>query len=74
MSVGYISQLERGVTKISLDTLGSVAALPEREPAFFLNGAVPQQELGHIFDRLSPEGKRLLLELAEVVAGNELRQ
>lgn len=29
VSVGYISQIERGVTKINLDTLAAVAAAPQ---------------------------------------------
>ena len=35
VSVGYISQMERGITKISLDLLGAIAAILKKR-CFFL--------------------------------------
>lgn len=37
VSVGYISQLERGVTKISLDTLGAISSILDCDVAYFVS-------------------------------------
>lgn len=74
VSVGYVSQLERGVTKISLDTLAEIASILGFELTFFLDGVTVrqdtylQQELQTIFTKLSPDRKRILLEIAEVLS------
>jgi len=76
VSVGYISQLERGVTKISLDTLAEISTILNCEPSFFLSGVTPSQnaylqlELASILKRLSPREKQILLEVAEVLASH----
>lgn len=36
VSVGYVSQLERGVTKISLDTLGAISGVLECDVTYFI--------------------------------------
>ena len=41
VSVGYISQIERGVTKINLDTLAAVAAHLNCEPVSYTHLTLP---------------------------------
>lgn len=45
VSVGYISQLERGTTKINLETLAKIAAVTNCEIADFVSGASAQSSL-----------------------------
>lgn len=45
VSVGYISQLERGTTKINLETLSKIAAVTDSELADFVGGASSQSRL-----------------------------
>ncbi len=43
VSVGYISQIERGVTKVNLDTLSKIATHLSCELSELLTGTVPAQ-------------------------------
>ena len=36
VSIGYVSQVERGITKISLDLLGAISAILECDVAHFI--------------------------------------
>lgn len=36
VSIGYVSQVERGITKISLDLLGAISGILERDIAEFI--------------------------------------
>ncbi|MDE5994559.1 MAG: helix-turn-helix transcriptional regulator [Oscillospiraceae bacterium] len=45
VSVGYISQLERGTTKISLDTLAKISAVTDCEIADFISGSSSKSNL-----------------------------
>ena len=54
VSVGYISQIERGVTKINLDTLAAVAA--------HLNC-----ELSELVDQMDGRQRKMLLEVAKLI-------
>lgn len=77
VSVGYISQLERGVTKINLDTLGEIATLLNCEITHFISGVTPEQncylvsELSAALQKLTSRDRRLLLTLAEAMASQE---
>lgn len=73
VTVGYVSQVERGVTKISLDTLANIAGYLSADIAFFVSGsatadtAYMQSELQKKFDCLTPKQKRLLLDCMDLV-------
>ena len=73
VSVGYISQIERGVTKISLDTLAAVSASLDCELAELVTGvAVRQggyleQELAQTVDRMDGRQRKMLLEMARLL-------
>ncbi len=66
VSVGYVSQVERGVTKISLDLLGSLSAILEKDLSYFVSeaGAGSQNymisELTEELNLLSEENRRIV--------------
>lgn len=78
VTVGYISQLERGVTKISLDTLGRICAALHGDMAAILSGASPEQasyrqdELMQKYARLTPTQKQLLLDFVDLLLKHSL--
>lgn len=65
VSVGYISQLERGITKISLDLLGAIAGILEKDVSYFVSGASVSAnnylfcEIATDFSKLSAADKQL---------------
>ena len=73
VTVGYISQLERGVTKINLDTLGRICAALHGDMAAILSGASPEQtsyrqdELMQKYVRLSPAQKQVLMDYVDLL-------
>ena len=73
VSVGYVSQLERGVTKISLDTLGSIADFLGCDIAELVTGTVPKQqrylqrELEDVLEQMDQHQRKLLLRFAHVM-------
>lgn len=38
VSVGFISQLERGITKVNLETLGKISSVTGTEISYFVSG------------------------------------
>ncbi len=70
VSVGYISQLERGVTKINLDTLARISDVLHCELTELITGVTPVQEdymlceLSNTIQSLDDRQRRLLLEIA----------
>lgn len=74
VSVGYVSQVEGGVTKISLDLLASIATILHCELAYFLDGVTLGQRsyletaLQEQIGKLSPRHKQLLLKIAVAIA------
>lgn len=73
VSVGYVSQVERGVTKISLDLLAEISGILECDIAFFVTGTSAsgenylKTELISKFGRLSVRDKRLVLGIIDVM-------
>lgn len=71
VSVGYISQLERGITKISLETLGEIGAVLETDMAYFLTGVTAGQgdylknEMLEKFDLLSERDRNLINDIID---------
>ena len=74
VSVGYISQIERGVTKVNLDTLSEIASFLDCDLSEFLTGVMPSQnsylnqEIEKIAGKLREDQKSMLLEIANVIA------
>ena len=44
VTVGYVSQVERGITKISLDLLARIASILQCDPASFISGTAVKLE------------------------------
>ena len=66
VSVGYISQMERGITKISLDRLATVSDYLECEMSYLLEGVNSGSEdyldkdFNNLYRRLSAYEKKFL--------------
>lgn len=73
VSVGYISQVERGVTKVSLDTLSAIAAALECDLSELVTGVAVTQdsylerELALQTRRMDGRQKRMLLDMAKLL-------
>ncbi|MBQ9785651.1 MAG: helix-turn-helix transcriptional regulator [Clostridia bacterium] len=65
VSVGYISQVERGITKINLDLLASITGVLSCDLSELVAGAAAgtknylSAEIAADFDKLNTENKRL---------------
>ena len=77
VSVGYISQIERGVTKVNLDTLSKLCGYLGCDLAELVCGSCPNQmgylerELQEACSKLGPRQKQLLVEMAKVLAQSQ---
>lgn len=73
VSIGYVSQMERGITKINLDTLSEIAAYLSCDVAELITGTVPQQsnylddELNHCYQSMDTKQKKMLLDVAHIL-------
>lgn len=77
VSVGYISQIERGCTKVSLDTLSVIALYLNCDISQLIAGVTPgqeaymQDELLRRYARLDHRQRRIVLECMDVIIKNE---
>lgn len=66
VSVGYVSQVERGATKISLELLGFISAILGKDLSLFVSGTETESprymvtELTEKMQKLSDENRRIL--------------
>ena len=73
VSVGYVSQVERGMTKISLDLLARIGAALECDMTRFLSDSAVsdsgylKSDLMEKYDRLTAGQKRMLLGFLDVM-------
>ena len=73
VSIGYVSQVERGITKISLDLLGAISSILDYDIASFVSesannsNAYLESEFKREFGKLSKSKKRLVLEIIKSV-------
>lgn len=73
VSVGYVSQIERGVTKINLETLSKISRFLDCGIADLINGTTSYQpfylneELGSLYQKMNPKQKRMLVEIARTI-------
>ena len=44
VSIGYVSQVERGITKISLDLLGAISTILSRDVSYFVSESAIHSE------------------------------
>lgn len=77
VSVGYVSQVERGVTKISLELLGEISGFLECDIAELITGSATSvknymnTELEYYFSRMSSEDRKLLTSIAQLMVNNK---
>ena len=73
VSSGYISQIERGTTKVSLDTLSNIAVFLSCDVTDLIVHTTRHtegylyEEFGNLFCRLNDRQRKLLLELMAVI-------
>ena len=78
VTVGYISQIERGITKVNLDTLSKIAESLNCELSEFLTGTTKKsssylsEDYNKVFSKLNPTNKKIILEISEVVLKNQI--
>ena len=71
VSVGYISQIERGITKINLETLGEICTVLNGDIAYIVSGTAKKQaeylhnEITEKFSHLSERDKKIVINLIE---------
>ena len=76
VTVGYVSQLERGVTKISLDTLSEICSILNCDMSFFITGTATgengylQDELIEKYSALTQSQKRTILDFIDILIKN----
>lgn len=69
VSSGYISQIERGITKVNLETLSEIADVLECDIAEFISMSnthssdVLKDNISLLYNKLSIEERHILLEL-----------
>ena len=77
VSIGYVSQVERGITKISLDLLASISNILNRDLCYFVSGAnymaanYMEEELIREFSKLSTGNKQLVIQIIGLFRKNE---
>ena len=75
VSVGYVSQVERGVTRISLDLLAEISGILGCDIAYFVSGTAVnggsymKSELAQKFDKLTARDKKIVLGMIDVMLG-----
>lgn len=73
VSVGYISQLERGITRANLDTLSNISSELGCDITYFLTDVTINDknflndELARIFNDMNYSQRKMLLEIAEII-------
>lgn len=77
VTVGYVSQIERGITKPNLEMLSEICMLLNCPLAYLINGVIPGQknymteEIMKKYVRLNDKNKNLLLSFADLLFENE---
>lgn len=77
VTVGYVSQIERGITKINLETLSNIAEYLHCDVADFLSDTVRLsdnylfEEFTDTFKKLSPQSRKILIEIAHTLEKNQ---
>lgn len=76
VSIGYVSQVERGITKISLDLLGAISSILNCDVAFLISESAlksnkyMESEIIEEIKKLDTKKRKLVLELIRVINTN----
>ena len=74
VSIGYVSQVERGITKISLDLLGAIASIYKCDVASLItesavnSTAYAETEILFEIQKLDHKKKRTILEMIKLIS------
>ena len=78
VSIGYVSQVERGVTRISLDLLAQISGILKCDIAYFVSGTAISEsgylknELTERFNLLSAAQKKLVIGIVDLMLDESL--
>jgi transcriptional regulator with XRE-family HTH domain len=73
VSTVYVSQIENGKTKLSLEMLIKIAALLDTDPGFFISGSVVNKkdlvphDISVVLQKSSPQKIKLITEIVKVL-------
>lgn len=73
VTVGYVSQIERGITKVNLETLSEISYILKTDLCYFITGTVTnnsnyfQDEILSKYSQLSENQKRLLNDFINIL-------
>ncbi len=73
VTVGYVSQIERGITKVNLETLSAIAEYLQCDISEFLADTAKKsdyylyEEIFKIIERLDSNSRKFLLETAQML-------
>ncbi len=77
VTVGYVSQIERGITKVNLETLSAISDYLGTDISELITGASTNSsaylsaEFKKSFNALSPQGKKTLIEISSILLKNQ---
>lgn len=77
VTVGYVSQIERGITKVNLETLSCIAEYLCCDISEFLSDTVKKtdnylsEEFSSVLKNLNSNNRKILLEVAQVLEKNQ---
>ena len=73
VSVGYVSQVERGITKISLDLLGAISSALDYDIAYFVSESAinhseyMESEISSELKKMDGRKKKLIIDIIKKV-------
>ena len=73
VSVGYVSQVERGITKISLDLLGAISSVLDYDMAYFVSESAVNHseymgsEIANELKKMDNKKKKLVIDIIKKV-------
>ena len=73
VTIGYVSQVERGITKISLDLLAKISFILNKDIAVFVTGSSTESEnymldsMALKFKQLDKRDKRIVMEIVQLM-------
>ncbi len=77
VTVGYVSQLERGYTKINLETLAKICHFLHADISYILDGTIHQEssykntEIHMLLSQMSPTDKSLVFDIIKAIIKNK---
>ena len=78
VTVGYVSQLERGISKTNLDMLSKICTILDCDMAYLVTGASTgrqdylSMELANKYARLDQKHRRMLMDIIDVILEHQL--